>query len=95
MAGEQFREHMLSAKKLLQLDVPELKESILRVVPKMQLGLQDMINLITEIPQSYRELLVCSEVRKEFYIRSLQVRLEKLLMPVYQSLVGENKTNVF
>lgn len=91
----QYKEHMLSAKKLLQLDVPELKESIIRVVPKMQSGLQDMINLIMEIPQSYRGLLVCSKVRKEFYIRSLQVRLEKLLMPVYQSLAGDNKTNIF
>ena len=46
---------------------------------KMNL-IEDFIN---DIPNSYNRIEIMSDLRKEYYIKTLQIRIDKLLYPKY------------
>lgn len=87
-----YHEHILSAKKLLHLDIPELREAIRKVVPLIGDNLSDIKKLIGDIPEYYQGMLVCSTERKSLYTKALELRYEHLLLPVYGEL---KKLSVF
>lgn len=87
-----YHEHILSAKKLLHLDIPELREAITKVVPLIGEKLPNIKKLIEDIPEYYQEILVCSAERKSLYLKALELRYEYLLLPVYKEL---NELSVF
>ncbi len=82
----EYNEHILSAKKFLGLDVPEVREAISRVIPKIMEHMEEINGMIDSIPEQYRGLAVCSADRKEFYKQSLDVRFREMLMPAYRKL---------
>ncbi len=66
------------ARDFINFDILELKESLLRNVPKIQEHMEDIKQMILDIPE-----IACSDIRKEFYIKSLEIRKEKILNPAY------------
>lgn len=81
----------LNLNRLLALDVPELKDAILRVTPLLKSKKEAIREMINSIPNEYNNLVVCSNKRKEFYIKGLDLRVEKLLDPVYEKTLNEIK----
>lgn len=81
----------LNLNRLLALDVPELKDAILRVTPLLKSKMEAIREMINSIPNEYNNLVVCSDKRKEFYIKGLDLRVEKLLDPVYEKTLNEIK----
>lgn len=81
----------LNLKNLLALDVPELKDAILRVTPLLKSKKEEIREMINSIPNEYNHLAVCSDRRKEFYIRGFDIRVKKLLNPVYEKTLNEIK----
>lgn len=79
----EYQGHVLSAKKLLSLENEDLTKAVKRVVPKLQEKMREIETMILEIPETYRDKGVCSKLRKEYYIQSLHLRLEHLLIPAY------------
>ena len=74
----------LSAKKLLLINNPDLKQAINRLVPIIEQKLSTIFELIDDIQETYRNISVCSKARKEYYKLGIQKRFEKLLLPGYK-----------
>lgn len=82
----EYNGHILSAKKLLGLDMQELRDAIIRVTPKIMEGYDRIMSMIDDIPETYEQYAVCSKDRKEFYKQSLKARFNALIKPVYEKL---------
>ena len=70
---------LLSSKKFLQLENPGLQKAILTMVPRMRKHISEIEAFIREIPAEYKGYSICSDIRKDYYIRGIQKRYEKLL----------------
>lgn len=81
----EYNGKLLSAKKMLKQDIPELQEAIRRNVPNIRRRMPEIQSLILEIPETYEGIDVCSDIRKQHYIKGMNVRLDALLTPAYQS----------
>ena len=69
------------ARDILKLNYQGLNDAIKRVVPKIQEKMDDIRQFILNIPTEYNNILVCSDVRKNFYIKSMELRLNNFLIP--------------
>lgn len=78
-----YNEKLLSAKKILNLDIQDLKDAVSRVYVKIQEKMPLIIDMIDSIPEKYGNIEVCSPIRKEYYKKSLEIRKEKMIEPVY------------
>ncbi len=74
-----YKDKQLSAKRMLELDIEGLKDALIRVVPKIRDNIDRIREFINNIPEP-----ACSNIRKEYYSNSIQIRLDKLLQPVYE-----------
>lgn len=70
-------------KDLFQLQYDGLKEAILRNVPLFIEKRDEIVEMIKEIPESYNGEYVCSDIRKEVYIRNMDMRMELYFIPAY------------
>lgn len=84
MTAYDFDGHMLNSQKLLQMDIPELMDAIARNVPTIKENMNEICNLIDEIPEMYEGYSICSRERKEFYKTGLRIRYEKILEPALE-----------
>lgn len=76
----------LSFLKLLQLEDDDLHKAIVRVVPLIQQSWPSIIAMIQNIPNQSHGISIISDVRKEFFIKGMEVRLNTLLLPAYHAL---------
>ncbi len=82
-------EKAYSVKKLFSRNPDEINpeiingidESIIRNVPLIEAHMTDIVKIIDDIPAQ-----ACSDVRKEFYKKSLEMRLNLLLKPLYKQI---------
>lgn len=81
----------LNMKKMLELDIPELKDAILKVTPIVKSKLSDIREMIEQIPAEYKELPICSFDRKTFYIEGFEIRFNQLLFPAYNKIMEKIK----
>lgn len=88
-----YHDKLLSAKKILGLGLKELDDAVIRVLPKIQEHMSEIERFIDEIPNEYNGIPVCSDIRKQYYKKCLEVRKEKLLEPVYERVEQKNKNN--
>ncbi|NBK97241.1 MAG: CtkA family protein [Erysipelotrichia bacterium] len=79
--------HQLSLNKMFKLSIPELEQAVLRVYPNIANKIDKIVNMIHNIPTTYKNWEVCSDERKEFYIKGLKIRLEKVLEPTYEKIL--------
>ena len=61
-----------------------LNEAILRVVPNIDLN--KIKKVIYEIPNSYGEIKIISNIQKDFYYKLVEYRYNNILKPVYEKL---------
>lgn len=73
----------LSAKALLNTGIQGLLSSLVRNVPKIGDSMGRITAFIEDLPDLYRDMPVCSPIRKEYYIKGLETRFSKLLYPAY------------
>ena len=87
----------LDSAAMLKLDYPGLKTAIERNIELIKENRDTIAQMISDIPNTFDEKYVCSELRKEFYIESLNSRVEKLLEPaVKKNLVfSKDVGNIF
>ena len=85
---------ILSAKRLLKTEIPELEDAIIRNVPKIQRNMEQIKTFIQEIPEQYDNKFVCSHIRKQYYIAGIETRMNHLLQPVYEKVIKKQKNNI-
>ena len=68
-------------KDILNITNNDLEESKKRTIPNIINHFDKIKEFINSIPETYKELEVISPERKEFYIKGMKLRLEKLLIP--------------
>ncbi|MDD3417497.1 MAG: CtkA family protein [Lachnospiraceae bacterium] len=90
--------HALSATKFLNMykDNKELESAIKKVVPIIKNNMDRIKSFIMEIPENYkfddgRSVIVCSEQRKKVLLLQLQARLNNLLLPYYEEVLGKTE----
>lgn len=71
------------ARDVIKMDIPELRQAIVKNVPKIKENMENIYHLIGELPDK-----ACSPVRKEFYKQSLAMRLELILEPEYEKILN-------
>ena len=57
-----------------------------RVVPKI--NLEVIKEVINEIPEKYNSLEIMPKEMKKFYIKLLEQRYEKILLPSYEKIIN-------
>ena len=84
-----YNDKQLSAKKLIEFENENLKNAIKIVVPAIDDYFEDIIDFINQIPTEFKGYSICSDDRKEFYIKGMKVRLEELLRPAFFNITKE------
>lgn len=86
-------EHVLTAKKLLSLwkEYPDLADALKRNYPLIKNNMDAIDKMIDSIPTSYKGLEVISDVRKEYYKESLNIRMEYLFKPLVKEIEKSEK----
>ena len=64
----------------------QLREAVKRVIPKINLKV--IKEVINEIPEKYKDLEIMPKEMKEFYIKLLEQRYEKILLPSYEKVIN-------
>ena len=62
----------------------DCNEAILRIVPNINMNL--IKDLIYSVENEYKEIKVTSDIQKEFYIKTLEYRYNKILLPTLEKL---------
>ncbi len=86
--------NLIFAKDILSLESLDLDEAITRIVPIIADKSGEIESFINNIPESYKEYTVCSKARKEFYIKTINIRIENLLKPRLEA-ASERIDNIF
>ncbi len=83
--------HELTSKKILNFENDYLNKAIIKNVPLIKANFPKIKELILNIPESYNGKEVFSKERKTFYLRSMEIRLEKLLEPKLEQILNKEK----
>ena len=75
--GYELDGKILHFRKLLNLQDKSLKQSIERNVPLVKEKWQEIVNLISEIPNEYDGIKIISEERKEFYMKANYIKVKQ------------------
>lgn len=87
----EYNGKLLSAKKMLKLQIPELEQAIIRNVPNIQNNMEQIKSFVNEIPETYHGKTVCSKIRKQYYIAGMETRLTHLLQTSYNYRVTSHE----
>lgn len=83
--------HTVSAQKLLSLDIPRLKNAIIKMIPITLSKLDAIGQIVDDIPNEYVDLPILGPHAKEFYKQSMMFRFVNLLYPHYLEICRERK----
>jgi len=75
--------------KLLSYDNDGLKKAIIYNYPLIRDNLGNIKNMIYEIPREKDGIEVCSDVRKDFYYKLMELRTDLLLRPLYEKYTSD------
>lgn len=71
-----------------KMDNLELNEVIIEIVPKI--NLDKIHDIIYELPNKIDDIEVISDIKKDFYYKSLEYRYNNILLPIYNKLISNN-----
>ena len=74
----------MHGKDIVQIENKVLYEAAIRLVPDIDKKMGEITEFVWGIPESYEGLKVCSTVRKQFYLKSMEMRLQQYLNPVLE-----------
>lgn len=77
----------LLAKDLTSIEDDGLYEAAARFVPLIKSKLDEIADFINRIPDNCDGVPICSQIRKCYYIRSIDYRCEHFLTPLYDKAV--------
>ncbi|MFQ7536379.1 MAG: CtkA family protein [Clostridium sp.] len=69
---------------LLKLEDKDIHNAVKRVVPQILRHMDAITAFIYAIPNADNGIEIISEIRKEFYIKGMELQLQKLLLPAYE-----------
>ena len=72
---------------MIEMNITELNEAILRVSPNIAKNLERIKRMIHSIPKEYKGLIVCSDLRKELYVKGIEIRYKNLIELAYERIV--------
>ena len=75
---------MLSAQEILRVDNSDLRNALKCNLEKIRKKMPEIKSFIYEIPEYFGEYPVCSNTRKEFYVKGMELRVEQLLEPALE-----------
>lgn len=83
--------YSLNQKRLLFRDIvkydnKDLRDSLRRVVPLISEKISEINQMIDNIPEKHRDILICSKTRKEFYKEGMDIRMKEILEPEYDRI---------
>lgn len=67
----------------------ELHSAFTRVVPKIEKHWQEIINFINNIPNTDNEVEIMSDIKKEYFIKSMKIRFDEVIKPMSIGKYGE------
>jgi hypothetical protein len=70
--------HQLSNKNLFAAEIPHLRESVEQAVRRYRTRRQDIADLVMGVPNTYGDIVVCSERRKRAYLAGMDARAQWL-----------------
>ena len=73
---------------IIHFNNESLKKSIKRVIPLIKNRMGDISEMINSIPEKVGEFSIISKERKQLYLKEMEVRLNKWLLPEYNRLVS-------
>ena len=82
--GEHGERYLL--RDIFNKDIPDLNAALIRNIPIIRVKMPEIYNLINSV-----EKIACSDIRKEFYIKTLTERFEKILIPAYNRAISQKK----
>ena len=82
----EFDKKINPLKYLEKMDNLELNEVILEIVPRINLG--KIHEIIYELPNKIDDIEIISDIKKDFYYKSLEYRYNNILLPIYNKLVS-------
>lgn len=71
-----FKRETTISKRFRNIKISRSFVSGKRMIPVIQLKMQEIYDFIENIPEAYNGYLVCSQSRKQFYMKSMSKRLE-------------------
>lgn len=80
-AYEDDSEKRIRNEDILKLNNEDLKESINRVCSLFEKKKEEIVSFINSVPAVFNDVNVMSDLRKDYYIKTLMIRFEKLLKP--------------
>lgn len=80
-----------SFKDILLLDIPDLKKSIKKNVLLIQKKMNLINKLIDDIPESIGNYNIISKERKIVYKKEMDIRMSKILLPIYEQIIDKEK----
>ena len=81
----------LMSKQVLKIKDNYLKRELQKNIPLIKSKMPDIRQFILDIPEEFEGIPVCSSIRKEFYIKGMELRIEHLLEP---ALVLHNRKDM-
>lgn len=81
----------IQTRDLLKIEDNALFDVALTLVPKIKDSMKDITDFINAVPEQHAGIYVCSEVRKQYYVRSMELRLKYHLIPLYEKAVNKQK----
>lgn len=89
MSGYSLDDKLLSFKDLIYSQIEEegFNDALKRNVPLIIEHFDKIKELINSVPESYLNITVCSDIRKQFYINGMKLRLENILIPAYEQVI--------
>lgn len=77
-AYEDDNEKRMTAREILSVNNKDLKEALIRVSAIVKDRLEEIKKFINEIPETYKNIQIISKVKKEYYLKTLELRLSLL-----------------
>lgn len=74
--------HRFHGKDMMKIEDANFMRTVVDLVPFIERSMDIIKNFIDNIPEKYENIEVCSNVRKQFYMRSMEIKLEQYFLPV-------------
>lgn len=85
----EFDKKINPLKYIEKMDNIELNNVILEIVPKI--NLDKIHDIIYKLPNMIDNIEIISEIKKDFYYKSLEYRYNNILLPIYNKLLNNKR----
>ena len=77
---------VIKGKDFLNIENENYYKTIEKIIPLISDKMNEIKSFIYNIPEKCKGLYVCSNIRKEFYVKSMELRFEKFLIPTFDKI---------